>query len=172
MVVLEPSAGPVRSSTQPVPAVVWRPLSVVALGVAAVLVAVSGRYGYHRDELYFLQAGRHLAWGYPDQPPLTPLLARVAGTAADGSLVALRLPSAVASGLVVALTGLLTRELGGGRSAQVLAAACMAVSNVLLVEGHLLSTSTFDLLAWTAVVPVVCGSPPAAVQAGGEGSGG
>lgn len=91
-----------------------------------------------------------MGWGYPDQPPLTPLLARLVSAAAGDSL-ALRAPSAVAALLVVLLTGLLARELGGGRAAQLLAAVCMAVSNVLLVEGHLLSTSTFDLLVWTAL---------------------
>jgi hypothetical protein len=119
--------------------------------LAAVLVTASGRYGYHRDELYFLQAGKHLAFGYVDQPPLTPLLARVATELFGDSLVGLRLVSALAAGAVVLLTGLITRELGGGRVAQALAAGCMAVSAFLLAVGHLLSTSTFDLLVWTAV---------------------
>ncbi len=139
----------------PGPAAAWGPLLVLSSAVAAVLLALSTRYGYHRDELYFLAAGRHLAWGYPDQPPLTPLLARLASAAAGDSLVALRTPSALAAFLVVLLTGLLARELGGGRAAQVLAAGCMAASPVLLVEAHLLSTSIFDLLVWTALTLLV-----------------
>jgi 4-amino-4-deoxy-L-arabinose transferase-like glycosyltransferase len=123
----------------------------VAALVVGVLIIASGGYGYHRDELYFLRAGQELAFGYVDQPPLTPLLARVAGELFGGSLVGLRLASAVTAGLVVFFTGLLARELGGTRGAQVLAAACMGVSGILLAVGHLLSTSTFDLLAWTAL---------------------
>ncbi|SNX98003.1 4-amino-4-deoxy-L-arabinose transferase [Geodermatophilus sabuli] len=127
------------------------PLTGLAAAVALLLLAVSGRYGYHRDELYFLRAGREAAFGYVDQPPLTPLLAATVDALAPGSLVALRVPSALAAGLVVVLTGLLAREFGGGRAAQLLAAAAIGVSAFLLAVGHLLSTSTFDLLAWTAL---------------------
>ena len=95
--------------------------------------------------------GANSAFGYVDQPPLTPLVARAADGLFGGSLVGLRLPSALAAGLVVLVTGLIAREFGGGRAAQVLAAACMAVSAVLLAVGHLLSTTTFDLLAWTVL---------------------
>jgi Dolichyl-phosphate-mannose-protein mannosyltransferase len=131
--------------------VAWGGLAAVAGGVAALLLATSGRYGYHRDELYFLRAGHEPAFGYVDQPPLTPLVARAMDTLLPGSLTGLRLPSLLAAALVVLLTGLLARELGGGRGAQLLAAASMGVSAVLLAVGHLLSTTTFDLLAWTAL---------------------
>jgi 4-amino-4-deoxy-L-arabinose transferase-like glycosyltransferase len=127
------------------------PLAVAGAAVTAVLVAASGGYGYHRDELYFLQAGQHPAFGYLDQPPLTPLLARAASELFGDSLVGLRLASAVAAGLVVLLAGLIAREFGGGRGPQVLAAACTGVSSILLAAGHLLSTTTFDLLAWAAL---------------------
>jgi dolichyl-phosphate-mannose-protein mannosyltransferase len=119
--------------------------------VAVVLIVFAGAYGYHRDELYFLAAGRHLAWAYDDQGPFTPLVARAMGGIAPDSLTVLRIPSAIAAGLVVVLTGLIARELGGSRRAELLAAACAAVAPVVLFTGHLLSTSTFDLLAWTAV---------------------
>jgi 4-amino-4-deoxy-L-arabinose transferase-like glycosyltransferase len=126
-------------------------VAVVASAVTVALVAVSPGYGYHRDELYFRTAGRHLDWGYPDQPPITPLLARAASELFGDSLVGLRAASAVAAGLVVLLCGLITRELGGDRAAQALAAGCMAVASYLLAVGHTLSTSTFDLLAWAAL---------------------
>jgi 4-amino-4-deoxy-L-arabinose transferase-like glycosyltransferase len=119
------------------------------------LAGLSGRYGYHRDELYYLAAGRHLAWGFPDQPPLVALLARLLSLLAPGSVVVLRLPSALAVAAVVVLAALLTRELGGQRAAQTLAAASMAVAPLLLGAGHLLSTTTFDLLAWALLLWLV-----------------
>ncbi|MCZ2857925.1 glycosyltransferase family 39 protein [Blastococcus sp. VKM Ac-2987] len=130
------------------PALHRGPLLALAAGVAALLLALAGRYGYHRDELYFLRAGREAALGYVDQPPFTPLLAAALDALAPGSLTVLRLPSALAAGAVVVLTGLIAREFGGGRGAQLFAAACTAVSSILLAVGHLLSTTTFDLLFW------------------------
>jgi 4-amino-4-deoxy-L-arabinose transferase-like glycosyltransferase len=126
-------------------------VALIAGGVAVVLVAFASGYGYHRDELYFLAAGKHLDWAYADQGPVAPLIARAMSEIAPGSLTALRLPSAVAAGATVLLTGLLARELGGTRRAEALAAACAASAAIVLFTGHLLSTSTFDLLAWTAV---------------------
>ena len=127
------------------------PAVPVAATVAVVLVALAGRYGYHRDELYFLAAGEHLAWGYADQGPLTPLIARAIAELAPDSLTALRVPSALMTAACVLLTGALTRELGGGRRAELIASLCTAVGVIFLGAGHLLSTTTFDLLAWTLV---------------------
>ncbi|MGH3754910.1 MAG: glycosyltransferase family 39 protein [Pseudonocardiaceae bacterium] len=125
--------------------------SAVAGVTGAVLVALSGDYGYHRDELYFLAAGAHPAWGYPDQPPLTPLIAWATTSLLGDSLVALRLPAALATAAVVLLTALIAREFGARPGAQVLAAGGTAVSAFVIAVGHLLSTATFDLLAWTAL---------------------
>ena len=76
--------------------VAWGGLAALAGGLAALLLATSGRYGYHRDELYFLRAGHEPAFGYVDQPPLTPLLARAMDALLPGSLTGLRLPSVLA----------------------------------------------------------------------------
>ena len=137
------------------PPVAWAPVLAAAAAVTVLLLAVAGRYGYHRDELYFLEAGDHLAWGYPDQPPVVPLIARLMSVVAEGSLVALRTPSALATGGLVVLSALVARELGGRWGAQALTATVMATSSLALATGHLLSTTTFSLLAWAAVLLVV-----------------
>jgi 4-amino-4-deoxy-L-arabinose transferase-like glycosyltransferase len=128
-----------------------RPVLALSAVVAVVLVVFAHGYGYHRDELYFLAAGRHLSWSFADQGPVTPLIAHVMDALAPGSLTGLRLPSAVMAGGVVAVTGALAYELGADRREQAIAAGCMAAASVMLVVGHLLSTSTFDLLAWAVV---------------------
>jgi hypothetical protein len=134
------------TATSTRPPVAWVPVSLVAGATGLLLLLTSGRYGYHRDELYFLTAGRHLDWGYIDQPPLTPALARLLDELFPGSLVMLRLPSTLAAVAMVLLAGLLARELGGGRTAQLVAATCWAGSGLVLGSSHLLSTTTLDLL--------------------------
>jgi len=126
--------------------------ALIAAGTLAVLVSFAWGYGYDRDELYFLAAGHHLDWAYADQGPVTPLIARAMSQIAPDSLVVLRLPSALAAGLTVLVTGLLAREFGGRRRAAAIAAACAAVASLVLFTGHILSTSTFDLLTWTLLV--------------------
>lgn len=92
---------------------------LIALGAAKLLIhlALGGRYGYFRDELYYLDAGRYLAWGYVDFAPLIALYAKI-GLLLGGSLHAIRLIPALAGAGVVALTIYIARELGGGRFAQ------------------------------------------------------
>ena len=120
----------------------------------ALLLAVAHRYGWHRDELYFLEAGRHLAWGYIDQPSFTPLVARLADELAGADLLALRFLPAVSTAATVVLGAALVRELGGSGRAQALAAGVVAGGFALGV-GHLLSTATFDLTAWVAAIVIV-----------------
>src|SRR5947209_6986366 len=134
----------------PLPPFARREVLLTAAGAAGVLLALSGRYGFHRDEMYFLACGRRLAWGYPDQPPLVPLLARLM-SALSPSLVVLRLPSDVAVAITVVFAGLIARELGGGRRAQLLAAAGTAIGNLTLGSGHLLSTTTFGVTVWAVL---------------------
>jgi 4-amino-4-deoxy-L-arabinose transferase-like glycosyltransferase len=108
------------------------------------MVATAGGYGYHRDELYFRLLGQQPAWGYVDQPPATPLLARSTVELLGDHLWALRLPGALILAGTAILTALLARELGGGRGAQVLAAAVSATL-FPLVSGHVLLTATLDM---------------------------
>ena len=123
--------------------------------LAVLLLIMINRYGPHRDELYFVSAGQRLAWGYPDQPVFTPLLARLATELAPHNLLALRLPSLIAMALLVVCAVAFARLLGGGRAAQVLTASTVAASVITVTLGHRLSTATFDTLAWTAVLLVV-----------------
>jgi hypothetical protein len=137
----------------------------------AVELAVSARYGFHRDELYFVVAGRHLAAGYVDQPPLAPVLTRVATALFGTSPSAVRVFPALAGGAVVVMTGAIAKVLGARGPAQTLAAAAMGCAPVTLAAAHLANTTVYDLLAWSAAIyctllAVRCGRSKAWLGAG------
>jgi hypothetical protein len=123
----------------------------VAFGVSAVLLVFAGAYGFHRDELYFVIAGRHPSLGYADQPPLTPILSAAAVALFGPTPIAVRLLPALMTGLAIAMCADMARQLGGGRGAQLLAAVTLATTGFLAI-GHLGSTTTYDLFAWTVVL--------------------
>jgi 4-amino-4-deoxy-L-arabinose transferase-like glycosyltransferase len=127
------------------------PPRVIGALSLAIHLAMNGRYGFHTDELYYIECGLHPALGYVDFPALTPLLARL-----DTSLFGihpwtLRLFPAVAVALVVYLTGLCAREMGGGYRATGLASA-LALLSPLLLGTWLFQTVAFDQLTWTIAI--------------------
>ena len=146
-------AGPDRSPRE-LAAVAWLPLAGIAAGAFVLLMLVAGRYGYHRDELYFVAASKHLAWGYVDQPPLSVALVWLARRLFGDSLYGLRLFPALAFATAVLLAGLTARELGGRRFAQTLAALLLAVCPFLIMA-HLAGPTIYDLVGWALVMLVV-----------------
>jgi hypothetical protein len=133
----------------------WAGIAIIAVAAFAVEMAVSARYGYVRDELYFLSAGRHLAFGYVDQPPLTPLLARAAAELGGNTLVALRLVPALGLAALVVLTAAMSRMLGAGRTGQLLAGLAAATCGEYLGAMHELTTTTPDFVLWAITLLLV-----------------
>jgi len=117
-------------------------------------VLLGGRYGYFRDELYFLDCGRHLAWGYVDHAPMIGLVARIA-LALGGSLHVLRLFPTIAGAVVVALAMLIAWRLGGDRYAQGLAGLAALVVPIYLGIDSILSMNCFEPLFWMGCVYVL-----------------
>jgi len=115
----------------------------------------ASRYGYFRDELYFLACGEHLDWGYVDQPPLVAVIAWFSRTAFGDSLLAIRFLPALAGTVLVWLTGSIARELGGGRFAQALSALTVALAGVYLIMSHLLTMNAFEPLFWMGCAYVI-----------------
>ena len=123
----------------------------IAAAVALFHILTNSRYGFHRDELQFLSDARHLDWGFVAYPPFTSLIER-GGMALFGvNIVVLRLTAVLAQAVAVVLTGLMTRELGGARLAQVAAALAVAFSPVPVFEAHEFQYTSFDLLWWVFI---------------------
>jgi hypothetical protein len=123
---------------------------VAILACARILLQALGvhQYGFFRDELYYIACSHHLAWGYIDQPPLIALIAWTARHLFGDSLVSYRVLSVLAGGATVFLTGLLARELGGGRLAQFLAGITILFAPLSLAFNSFLSMNAFEPLFW------------------------
>ncbi len=123
----------------------------IATAVALVHLLTNGRYGFHRDELQFLSDARHLDWGFVAYPPLTPFLEHLGLSLFGVSLVGLRLFSVIAQSTALVVTGLMARELGGGRLAQVSATLIVAFSVLPLFNGTEFQYTSFDFLWWVLI---------------------
>ena len=111
----------------------------------------NGQYGFHRDELQTLDDARHLDWGFVAYPPITPLIGRLELALFGTSLIGFRFLAAVAVSAVMILAGLITKELGGGRREQILAAIAVGISPISLPQGAVLQYVAFDYLWGVAV---------------------
>src|ERR1700690_2230832 len=163
---------PQASAVQPIASEFWSDIAVGAtpllagLATAKLFIQFAGinHYGFFRDELYYMACGEHLAWGYIDQPPRIAFVAWLARHLFGPSMVSMRLFPILAGAAVVWLTGILARELGGGRLAQFLAATAILFAPANLAFDSFLSMNAFEPLFWLLcawiVVRVVKGSSP------------
>ena len=119
-----------------------------AAAVIALHLATAGTLGFHTDELYYLDCGRHPALGYVDFPPVVPLLARLETGLLGLSPWSLRLLTSVLSGLLVALFGAYGRRLGGSLPVQGIALVIGIASPYLLAANSVFQTVTFDQVTW------------------------
>src|SRR6202166_4692716 len=126
-------------------------LVAIATTVALVHVLTNGRYGFHRDELQVLSDARHLDWGFVPYPPLTPFVERIGLSIFGLSMVGLRLFSVISQAFAIFFTGLMARELDGGRLEQVTAALAIALSPLPMFEGTEFQYTTFDYLWWVLI---------------------
>ena len=138
------------------PSVAWRPVLAVTALAVVIHAAVLTRYGWFGDEFYYVICGRHPAWGYVDQPPLSPFLARLAAAVPlDHGLVGLRVMAVAFQAGCILLTAVLAAEFGGRRRAQAIAAGAIAASPVFVAASMLFGTTVTDQFFWVAVLVLV-----------------
>ncbi|MGH2346583.1 MAG: hypothetical protein ACRDG4_15260 [Chloroflexota bacterium] len=128
-----------------------------AVGIIALHLATNGTLGFHTDELYYLDCGRHPAFGYVDFPPVVPLLARLETGLLGISPWTLRLLPTLLGGFMVALSGAYVRRLGGSLRLQGLALLIAVVAPYFLGANWVFQTVTFDEVIWmTALYWFLC----------------
>lgn len=134
------------------------------VGILIVLVLVrillqiptNGTYGFHQDELVTMDiASRGLAWGYVAWPPVTPFLARLSLSLFGLSPIGLRSLAVLAEGLVMLLTGLMIRDLGGSRWAQIIGSVAVGLTPISIVQGGLFQYETLDYFCWVLLAFMV-----------------
>ncbi|HMG85977.1 MAG TPA: glycosyltransferase family 39 protein [Terracidiphilus sp.] len=127
------------------------PLFCIAIAFALGHILTNGRYGFHRDELQFLSDARHLDWGFVAYPPFTPFIERIGLSLFGLSLVGLRLFSVIGQAVVILVSGLMARDLGGNRLAQVVTAFSVGLSGLPLFESTEFQYTSFSFLWWVLV---------------------
>lgn len=142
------------AQTWSLPPLYWGLLALLVGAKLFIHVLTSGSYGYFRDELYFLDCGRHLDFGYVDDAPMIALVSRLA-LMLGGSLYVVRILAALAGAAKVALTMGIARELGGRRFAQGLAGLCVLAAPIFLGIDSILNVSGFEPLFWMGCVFVL-----------------
>ena len=130
-------------------------LGALAFGRLLVHLVINRHYGFHRDELAVIDDARHLALGYVAYPPVTPFFGRLALNLFGPSLVGVRFFATLAQCVAMVLAGLIARELGGKRNAQVLAALATAIAPVSLAGASLFQYVSFDYLWWILIAYMV-----------------
>jgi hypothetical protein len=117
-------------------------------GVIALHLATNGTLGFHTDDLYYIDAGRHPAFGYVDFPPIVPVLARLETDLLGTSPWKLRILPTLLGGLMVALSGAYVRRLGGSLRLQAIALLIAMAAPYFLGANWVFQTVTFDELIW------------------------
>jgi 4-amino-4-deoxy-L-arabinose transferase-like glycosyltransferase len=126
-------------------------LLAIAAAITLIHVFTNGRYGLHRDEWQTLSDALHMDWGFVAYPPFTPFVERISMAIFGHWLIGLRMASVIAQAVVIVVTGLMARELGGGRLAQATAALSVALAPLALFEGTEFQYTTFDYLWWVLI---------------------
>jgi hypothetical protein len=105
-------------------------------------------YGIFRDELYYVACSKRLAFGYVDEPPFSIWLLSFVRNLIGDSVFALRLVPAIVGALTLFIVGLITKNLGGGKTAIIIASTCALLAPINIGMNSYFSMNTFDHFFW------------------------
>jgi hypothetical protein len=139
-----------KNTAYKIPDYFWTGL--IAAFTLVVHMATYNTLGFHRDELLYLAVGRHPAAGYWSNPPFIGIVSYFLQLLPGKTLFILRLFPALAGALLIIITGLMTRELGGKTYAQVLACISLAISIIFMRVFSMFQPVCFDMLFWSIIL--------------------
>ncbi len=133
-----------------IPDLFW--VVLIAAFTVVVHMVTYNTLGFHRDELLYLSLGKHLSAGYWSNPPFIGFVSYLAQLLPGNALFSLRLFPALAGAILIVITGLMTRELGGKRYAQILACISLAISLLFMRAFSMFQPVCFDILFWSLIL--------------------
>jgi hypothetical protein len=115
------------------------------------LTAISNS-GFFSDEFLHIEAGKHLAFGYSDFPPMIALFAWIQNLFNSDSLFINHLFNLIASAMIILFCGLTTIKLGGKWLAVLVTLSCILFSPGLEGTQFLFFPTAFEQLFWIVCI--------------------
>jgi len=132
--------------------------------MAGLLIATAWNYGPFGDEFYYIECGKHMAFGYVDHPPLVAIVAFVVRSLFGESYIWLRIVTALTAGLSVLLAVQIAKKLGGGQFARVMTALAMLAAPGFWAMFSFYSMNALDIIiievALLLLIEIMQGGPP------------
>ncbi len=125
----------------------WNILIVFCLVKLLIHLITNTNYNFHRDEYLYLALGNHLSWGYMEVPPVIAAIAKMAHLF-GATLFITRLFPALIGCITVWLIGVMVRDMGGKKWAQVLACLAFILSPEFLRSNTLFQPVSFNQFCW------------------------
>lgn len=136
-----------NSSSLP-PRIHWPVLLGLSLTKLVLHLSTNTNYGLHRDEYLYLNQAEHLSWGYMEVPPMIALIAKIARFLLGDTPFAARFFPALIGAVSIILIGIMVRDMGGKKWAQLLAGATFLLSPAFLGSNNLFQPVSFNQFCW------------------------
>jgi hypothetical protein len=108
----------------------------------------SNVYELQRDAYMYIDLGNHLAWGYHSVPPSIAVFANISRFILGDTVFAIRFFPAIIGGLSLLLMGIMVKEAGGGKWAQVFALGAFLFAPAFLRSNSLFQPVSFNQFYW------------------------
>jgi 4-amino-4-deoxy-L-arabinose transferase-like glycosyltransferase len=122
-------------------------ITVILIKTAMHLIADSNA-GFDGDEVYHIEAGKHLAWGYMEFPPLIGFISCIQNLFNSDSIYIHHLFVHIAAALIILFCGLTVIRLGGKWKAVLLCLVCILSASCMGKTQNAFHPVIFDQLFW------------------------